>query len=326
MAPIAAPAASGYTAPMPIIEKDPWRDQYFVGAQCPDEVTIPTDDMVAWRLYPKHRWVYNKLLICETQGIEGAPHGVDPASFPVFSKPIYNMHGMGVGTRIANSADELARDLQPGHMWMRLLEGEHVSTDVAVENGEPRWWRHTIGKSLGGGVFDYWTVLAEARPEIESYCGDWLRRYLGGYTGCVNFETIGARIIEGHLRFADQWPDLYGQSWLEAVLRLYVDGRWDLREVERGTGYSVVLFGAHGRAYESPDPDLVRQILADPVVSSVQITFDEAQPPAAHAMPPGGFRLAIVNCWDLETGMRARERLALDFASRHGRIALGAHG
>jgi hypothetical protein len=24
--------------------------------------------------------------------------------------------------------------------------------------------------------------------------------------------------------------------------------------------------------------------------------------------------------------MRARERLALDFASRHGRIALGAHG
>ena len=31
-----------------------------------------------------------------------------------------------------------------------------------------------------------------------------------GYTGMVNFETIGGRIIEAHLRFADQWPDLYG--------------------------------------------------------------------------------------------------------------------
>jgi hypothetical protein len=26
-------------------------------------------------------------------------------------------------------------------------------------------------------------------------------------------------------------------------------------------------------------------------------------------MPPGGFRLAIVNCWDLAAGERAREML-----------------
>ena len=26
----------------------------------------------------------------------------------------------------------------------------------------------------------------------------------------INLETIGGRIIEVHLRFADQWPDLYG--------------------------------------------------------------------------------------------------------------------
>ena len=32
-------------------------------------------------------------------------------------------------------------------------------------------------------------------------------------------------------------------------------------------------------------------------------------------MPPGGFRLAIVNCRDLEAGVQARERLALMFWS-----------
>ena len=40
----------------------------------------------------------------------------------------------------------------------------------------------------------------------------------------VNLETIGARIIEVHLRFADQWPDLYGgEPWVESLVRLYQD-------------------------------------------------------------------------------------------------------
>ncbi|HMA14922.1 MAG TPA: hypothetical protein VKP12_09075, partial [Kiloniellaceae bacterium] len=59
----------------------------------------------------------------------------------------------------------------------------------------------------------------------------------------------------------------------------------------------------------------VEELRALPEVTSVQITFREDRPPAQHAMPPGGFRLAIVNCWDLEVGRRARERLALSFWS-----------
>jgi hypothetical protein len=300
---------------MPIVEKDPWRDQYFEGVACPADLIIPTDDMTAWKLFPRHRWVYNKLQVCETQGIECAPHGIDPPRFPVFAKPIYNMHGMGIGSRVVTCQAELDREVLPGSFWMRLLEGEHVSTDVAVTDGEPKWWRHTIGHAVGGGMFDYWSVLAEARPEIESYCGDWLRRNLRGYSGCVNFETIGARIIECHLRFADQWPDLYGKGWLDAVVRLYRDGVWDYADADRRDGYSVVLFGAHGLPYRHPDAALLAEIRALPAVSSVQVTFHENTPGEAHAMPPGGFRLAIVNGTDLEAGKRARERLALAFWS-----------
>lgn len=29
---------------MPIIEKDPWRQQYFHGVTCPEDVVIPTDE------------------------------------------------------------------------------------------------------------------------------------------------------------------------------------------------------------------------------------------------------------------------------------------
>jgi hypothetical protein len=34
-------------------------------------------------------------------------------------------------------------------------------------------------------------------------------------------------------------------------------------------------------------------------------------------MPPGGFRQANVNCWDIETGFEVREKLALSFWSTH---------
>ncbi|MDH3473613.1 MAG: hypothetical protein OEM59_07965 [Rhodospirillales bacterium] len=300
---------------MPICEADPWRMQYFESVACPEEVRIPTEDADAWIWYPRYKWVYDKLAMAESQDLPCAPHGVDPPAFPVFSKPIYNMRGMGAGSRVIRSLKEYKHIQRPGHMWMALLEGEHVSSDVAVVRGQPRWWRHTIGRPLEGGMFDYWTVLAEARPEIEDYCGAWTRKHLAGYSGMVNFETIGARIIEAHLRFSDQWPDLYGAGWCDALVRLYDRGAWDFDDTGRREGYSVVLFGAHGIQYRHPPGHLLEELRALPEVSSVQVTFHEDRPIGAHSMPPGGFRLAIVNCWELQVGMEARGRLALSFWS-----------
>lgn len=302
---------------MPICEADPWRVQYFEGVPCPDDVRVPTEDGDAWKWYPRHKWVYNKLSVAESQGLECGPHGIEPPAFPVFSKPIFNMRGMGTGSRVFKTLKDYRARQRPGHIWMPLLAGEHVSTDVAAVDGEARWWRHAIGKALTGGMFDYWTVLAAGRPEIESYCGNWLSKNLRGYTGMVNFETIGARIIEVHLRFADQWPDLYGgRSWVAALIGLYRDGAWAYAEGGRRDGYSVVLFGTHDVQYRHPPRALVDDIRVMSDVSSVQITFHEDRPPAWHAMPPGGFRLAIVNAWNLEAGLAARARLKATFDSQ----------
>ncbi len=300
---------------MAIIERDPWRMQYFESVPCPSDVFIPTEDGDSYALYPQFRWIYNKLSLAESQGLVCGLHGMSPSSFPVFSKPVYNMRGMGTGSRVLRTDKEYERNQRPGHFWMPLFEGEHVSTDVAVVSGQPRWWRHVVGQPIGEGKFDYWTVLGESRPEIESYCGRWLEEHLAGYTGMVNLETIGGRIIEVHLRFADQWPDLYGERWVDALVKLYVDKVWEFDDAERRDGYSVVLFGAHGVEYRHPAPSLVDRLLDQSEISSIQITFHEGKPPALHAMPPGGFRLAIVNSWDLDAGFAAREELALAFWS-----------
>ena len=130
----------------------------------------------------------------------------------------------------------------------------------------------------------------------------------------MNLETIGGTIIECHLRFADQWVDLYGDGWLESLVALYVGGRWGFRDEARRPAYSVVLFGRHGVRYRI-DADRVDELRRSPGVSSIQITFHQDRPLETHAMPPGGFRLAIVNCWDLAAGLLVRERLGMLFRS-----------
>ena len=299
---------------MPIYEADPWRLQYFAHVQ--SAAKIPTEDADAWRWNPLHRWVYDKLSVVLSQGLEAAPHGVPPPRFPVFSKPIVNLKGMGVGSRVLQSHAEYETHYAPGHFWMPLLDGRHVSSDVAVVDGEPCWWRHVTGTPAGEGTFDYWTVHAEPDEDIEDRCGRWVRSHLAGYTGMLNLETIGGVIIEVHLRFADQWPDLYGGGWLEAVVQLYEAGTWNFADRHRRDGYSVVLFGPHGSQYRHPPPALIGEIKRMDHVSSVQITFHEDWAPQDHAMPPGGFRLAIVNGFDLAGAILARKRLQEFFCLR----------
>jgi hypothetical protein len=264
--------------------------------------------------YPAHRWIYNKLAVAESQGLRCAPHGVEPPDYPVFSKPIVNLRGMGVGSCVLHErADYLSRQAA-GHFWMPLLRGEHLSSDLAVVDGRIAWIRHALGKPLDAGTFDYWMIDPQPRPAFESYCGDWVQANLRGYTGMLNVESIGHRVIEAHLRFTDQWPDLYGEGWLAAVVRLYSEGLWDHADRDPRPGYSVVLFGSHGPAWRHPDPQLVGELESAPDICSVQITFDEHRPAERHSMPPGGFRLAIVNCRELNAGQTARRRLARAFS------------
>jgi hypothetical protein len=296
---------------MPICEADPWRLQYF--AHVRTAANIPTEDSDAWRWYPAHRWVYDKLAVALSQGLAAGPHGTAPPGFPVFSKPIVNLRGMSVGSRVLKSQADYDAHYAPGHFWMTLLQGRHVSSDVAVVEGVPRWWRHVTGKPAGEGTFDYWIVHAEPDAAIETRCAAWIGKHLAGYTGMLNVETIGGTIIEAHLRFADQWPDLYGPGWVEAVVELYERGEWNFSDDDRSEGYSAVLFGPHGRRYCHPPPATVEEVKQMPGVTSVQITFHEDRAPEWHAMPPGGFRLAIVNGFDLPAALAARERLRAYF-------------
>ena len=154
---------------MPICEVDPWRMQYFERVACPADVLISTEDADSLDLVPAPslglRQGRGRAV---SQGLEAAPHGVEPTAFPVFSKPITNLKGMGVGSRVLRDAADYVTHYAPGHMWMTLLEGRHVSSDVAVLDGKPMWWRHATGHPGPEGTFDHWVLHAEHDAEIEA--------------------------------------------------------------------------------------------------------------------------------------------------------------
>ncbi|MBM3519333.1 MAG: hypothetical protein FJX63_00940 [Alphaproteobacteria bacterium] len=298
---------------MPVCERDPWRLQFFEGIPCPDGVNIPTDDPDAWEWYPEHRWVYDKLRIAASQGIVCGPHGVPPPNFPVFSKPMMNLKGMGIGSRVLADAMEADHAYAPGHMWMELLKGAHVSSDCAIANGRLVWLRHATGEAWREGTFKHWTIHTRFDSSLDDYLASWIARHMGGYTGMMNFETIGGRIIEAHLRFADQWCDLYGEGWVEALIGLYATGEWRFAEKDRREGYSIPLFVRHGANQRHPAPAAQARIRAMPQVTSLQITCHEGKDASHHPMPPGGFRVGIVNATDLAAGKQARLELAKSF-------------
>jgi hypothetical protein len=298
---------------MPIHVRDPWRFQYFENVPCPDDVHIPIDDIDCWDWFPDQRAIYDKLNVAQSQGIACGTKADWPKSFPVFVKPRINLKGMGLGSGILNSAVEFATYMHDDLIWTELFSGPHVSTDCAVIDGEVHWIRHATGTPWTDGMFKHWVIHSNTLPNLEGALRPWIKRMLLNYTGMLNIETIGGKIIEAHLRFADQWCDLYGAGWMGSVVELYHHKRWTFDDRNRRDGYSVPLFAAHGKMPELPSQELQDDMRGRDGVSSLQITFHRAKSGDDHPMPPGGFRLAIVNCTDFEAGMKARQDLAKVF-------------
>lgn len=301
---------------MPILYRDPWRKQFFDNVSCPEGVVVPVKDYDAYLFYPEFRWTYNKILVAEKQGLLCAPHGVAPLEFPVFSKPIYNLNTMGADSRILHNSSEYREYRKAGHMWSELLVGDHISTDVLVRDGSVLWHSHTQGHPLEEGTFDRWDVNVQYKEKLAQYVKEFVRKNFGGFSGPMNLETIGGKIIEIHLRFSDQWPDLYPPDFMEAVVMLsagpFSMGAQALRT--QPTGYSVVLFAQRGRSrWKKPSNVEIQSLLRLYNISSIQLPFNEEQPAEQNSMPPGGFRLAVINGFSVEECLKVREHLAESF-------------
>lgn len=215
---------------------------------------------------------------------------------------------MGAGSRILENEQAYTKHHTPGHMWSTLFEGKHISTDLAILDGKIKWLQHTLGHPLENGTFDYWELLTKPNEQdsLDVYLKNFISTYCGQYSGMMNIETIGGKIIEAHLRFSSQWPELYGKTFVENLISLYAKNVWQLLPLST-TAYSVVLFG-EPKQYKKPNASLIDSFCDGANITSIQLPFHEHLSYKQHAMPPGGFRLAIINGFSLEKCLGVREK------------------
>lgn len=178
--------------------------------------TYPRNDIDAWKMYPEYNFIYNKIFICKFQKINYAPFPIQPKKLPVISKPIINLYGMGMNTQKIETLDDLDINEHPNNFWMKYLEGIHLSWDLVINNGKILYSTYFIGhKSKHLGLFNYWEWDGKYHLP-NKIIKHLVNIYFKSYTGAMNIETIGGKIIEVHLRMGD--IDLAPSELLEKVL------------------------------------------------------------------------------------------------------------
>lgn len=195
-------------------------------------VGIPEEDVAAWQQHPwTHIW-FNKLHVADIQGLECAPHGINPTKFPVISRPTYNLDGMGAGAEIWHGLEDVV--YRPGHFWTEVLTGDHLSWDILLEQGKIVESYAAHGHHITISQFSHWNIW-RAMPAI--HVKSFIDRHFGGCSGKINVECIGNKIIEMHFRWCPEWEHWYDRApfysvplWNDSWQQLPADGGqgWEL--------------------------------------------------------------------------------------------------
>ena len=188
--------------------------------KCP--INIPLNDLDAWSTYPEHRWVYNRLEIALFQNIECAPMPILPNKYPIIIKPIINMYGMGLNVLKINNEEEFFNQWHNNNFWMEFLEGDHLSFDIILNNGQILYNSCFKGHKNEDfvGKFDYWESLDIDNNNLPKIIYKLIDEHFKNFYGCLNVEIIGDKIIECHLRMGDidKFPIL---EILKGIIKVY---------------------------------------------------------------------------------------------------------
>ena len=125
------------------------------------KINIPIEDVSAYKMYPKYNQIYNKLLIAEYQNLDCGPYPIEPKKYPIVSKPIINLFGMGLNSKKINTQDEFLKEHSTGNFWVEYLNGKHLSWDLVLRNGKIIYHTCFYGKKKKFGSFIYWKQIDE---------------------------------------------------------------------------------------------------------------------------------------------------------------------
>jgi hypothetical protein len=141
------------------------------------ELDIPRDDIDCWERYPKHHWVYDLSRLFDAQHIGWSPYEVSMYPFRTLNMRLFT-----------NQA--IVR--QPGFIYIKPPEGDHLISEVFIAKGEIKLIRH-IDQKTG-------KELPSLVGEVELRLNAFVTLHFAKFTGVITCETYGHDIHGIQLR------------------------------------------------------------------------------------------------------------------------------
>jgi hypothetical protein len=192
---------------------------------------FPRFDRTAFKLNPRHQFVYDKLFVARSQHL---PCGElqelerrDPSTipFPIFIKPRYgHLTSSSKNCYKIKSFEDLAPHwAKPDMMWSTFVAATEGMTDFVVVDGSIVYQLTYKYSDEQTGFADVWKYIDPNTPTPQPIV-DWVQRYMTGYTGPFNVQYRATTIIEVGMRFAR--TGMYIESTGNAELIAAMNDMW----------------------------------------------------------------------------------------------------
>ena len=165
-----------------------------------------TNDVVAYKTYPRLRHIYDKLWVAQSQNVQAGDlskieKDIASVKFPIFIKPRYgHLTACSRNCHKIENASQLARYRQyKDMMWSSYIDGKEGMTDYMLLDGNiVHQLTYDYSAESRGNVEVYKHVSPTTKPRGK--ITEWVKKHLPNHTGFVNVQERDGTIIEVGLR------------------------------------------------------------------------------------------------------------------------------
>jgi hypothetical protein len=169
---------------------------------------VPVYDGDCYDRYPHHRFVYDKLWVAASQElpsgtVEDLLQRPEMAHYPLFIRPRWGHKTSGSKhcREVASSDDLPALTVARAHelMWSEFIPGREGMTDFVLTSGRVVYQMTHVYSDEQKGFAEVWKYTSpDNKP--PPVAASWVEANLAGFTGIVNVQYRGDKIIEVGLR------------------------------------------------------------------------------------------------------------------------------